>query len=118
MYPLVAEFLGMTGTDLKDAAFFFGGIAVLVLQYLNNRKITDVQHATNSMKDQLVAKTEAEALARGGVEERQRADVREEKANDGTIGSTIKKDVATILEKQEELPKEVVKEIKKDSPKG
>ena len=39
--------------------------------------VRKVELATNSMKDQLVQKTEAEALARGGVEERARADQRD-----------------------------------------
>ncbi len=39
-------------------------------------KVEEVHKATNSMKDQLVLKTEAEALARGGVEERARAEQR------------------------------------------
>lgn len=38
-------------------------------------KVEEVHIATNSMKDQLVAKTEQEALARGGVVERNRANM-------------------------------------------
>jgi hypothetical protein len=37
-------------------------------------KVEEVHLATNSMKDDLVKKTEEEALARGGSEERARAD--------------------------------------------
>ncbi len=37
-------------------------------------KVEEVRHATNSLTDRLVASTEREALARGGVEERARAD--------------------------------------------
>lgn len=40
-----------------------------------------VRHATNSLTEQLVAKTEKEALARGGVEERARADARHESSS-------------------------------------
>lgn len=39
-------------------------------------KVEEVRHATNSLTDRLVASTAAEALARGGVEERARADER------------------------------------------
>lgn len=122
MSPLYAEFLGMTGPELKDFSIFVGGIIVMVLQYLNNRRMNKVQTdvhrveiATNSMKDQLVLKTEAEALARGGIEERQRADDKVEKSG-GIVQATIKQDIKEILEKQEVLPKEVVEEIKKEIP--
>jgi transcription termination factor NusB len=37
-------------------------------------KVEEVHKATNSMKDQLVATTEAEALARGVLKEKTRAD--------------------------------------------
>lgn len=40
--------------------------------------VRKVELATNSMKDQLVLKTEAEGLARGANEERQRADAKKE----------------------------------------
>jgi outer membrane murein-binding lipoprotein Lpp len=43
MPPLWAEFLGMTGADLKEFFVFVGGIAVLVFQYLNNRKMGRVE---------------------------------------------------------------------------
>lgn len=135
---MFAEFMGMTGSELKDFSIFVGGIVVLVLQYLNNRKMSNVQTdvrkvelATNSMKDQLVLKTEQEALARGGVQERQRADDKLEHTSNivQAVHSTVKQDIEDVLEKQdevlkkqEELPTEtadkVVKEIKKDSPGG
>ena len=37
-------------------------------------KVEQVHLATNSLQDKLVAKTEQEALQRGGIEERARAD--------------------------------------------
>lgn len=40
-------------------------------------KVEVVHKATNSLTDKLIASTEAEALARGGVEERARAEGRE-----------------------------------------
>ncbi len=43
-----------------------------------------VHLATNSLTDRLVAKTEAEALVRGGVEERARADTRLQERGGGT----------------------------------
>ncbi len=39
-------------------------------------KVEEVHKATNSLTDRLVAKTEKEALVRGGVEERARAEER------------------------------------------
>jgi hypothetical protein len=39
-------------------------------------KVEEIHKATNSMKDELVRKTEAEALARGGFEERERAEAK------------------------------------------
>lgn len=41
-------------------------------------KFSKLAHEMNSLKDELVASVKAEALARGGVEERQRADDRED----------------------------------------
>ncbi len=46
--------------------------------------VQKIETATNNMKDQLVLKTEAEALSRGGVEERARADERAAKGEAGT----------------------------------
>lgn len=40
-------------------------------------QVAEIHKSTNSMKDALVKTTEKEALARGGVEERARADERE-----------------------------------------
>lgn len=107
---MFAEFLGMTGPELKDYSYFLGGIIVLVLQYLNNRKmntvstdIRKVEVATNSMKDQLVLKTEQEALSRGGVQERERADVRQEKAEDRQVTSTVQQNLTKVLDKQTEV---------------
>lgn len=45
-------------------------------------EVKEIHHATNSMKDALVEATEKEALARGGVEERKRADERAEVKQD------------------------------------
>lgn len=122
---MFAEFLGMTGPELKDFSIFVGGIIVMVLQYLNNRRMNKVQMdvhrveiATNSMKDQLVQKTEQEALARGGVQERQRADDRAEQVIPAVQHEAVVAGIAKVLEKQEDLPVEVVKEIKKESPGG
>ena len=42
-------------------------------------KLEEVHKATNSLVDRLVASTEAEALARGGADERARADKEKEK---------------------------------------
>lgn len=39
-------------------------------------QVEEVHKATNSMKDELVKKTEAEGIARGGIEERARAEER------------------------------------------
>lgn len=52
-----------------------GQIMLFWMQMRTNSKVEQVHIATNSMKDQLVLKTEQEALARGGVEERNRANV-------------------------------------------
>lgn len=40
------------------------------------KQVEEVHKATNSLTDRLVEKTEREALARGGVEERARAEAR------------------------------------------
>ncbi len=42
--------------------------------------VQKIETATNSMKDALVEKTEQEALARGGIEERARADAKADAA--------------------------------------
>jgi hypothetical protein len=64
----------------------FGFLGVVVLAWINRRQIAPikenvqkVEKATNSMKDALVLATEKEALARGGIEERARADAKKEK---------------------------------------
>lgn len=73
---------------------FFGFLTIItvsiighVVNWLNNRALREevktvkdnvqkIEVATNSMKDALIISTEKEALARGGVEERARADKR------------------------------------------
>ncbi len=74
---------------LVNGAFTLAGTlitvaAIVVSRWLSSRenhntssKLDDIHRETNSMKDALVAATEKEALARGGAEERQRAEKRE-----------------------------------------
>ncbi len=69
--------------DITALVTAIGIVLVSVLQVLQQLKLRDVasdvlkiEIATNSMKDQLMAKTESEALARGGIEERARAEIR------------------------------------------
>lgn len=64
--------------------------------------VKKIEVATNSMKDKLVAKTEAEALARGGVEERSRADARadaKESETEDHPDKGIRGDIAAVPEK-------------------
>lgn len=68
--------------------------------------VRKVELATNSMKDQLVARAEAEGLARGGTQERARADlvakdVRESDAKQEIAikSMEIRKDIAKVPEK-------------------
>lgn len=74
---------------LKEATNFVTALGILLVAILQvwsrvtmksmAKDLRTVELATNSMKDQLVAKTESEALARGGIEERARADIRDKK---------------------------------------
>lgn len=79
-------------------------------------QVEEVHVATNSMKDALVLSTEKEALLRGGVEERARADERREvrvEAKQVSVDKRaeleLKKDIAAVPEKTAE---KVVKRIK------
>ncbi len=75
--------------DIKDITELISAIGIVlvsILQILQQLKLQTVARdvhtielATNSMKDQLIEKTESEALARGGIEERARADIRDKK---------------------------------------
>ncbi len=57
-----------------------GAIAVLWFRMKGVKDdVQKIEKATNSMKDALVLATEKEALVRGGVEERARADAKLEK---------------------------------------
>ena len=48
-------------------------VAVLaILQYLTRRDVAEVKHATNSMKDELVAATQVAAESKGRDDERTR----------------------------------------------
>ncbi len=56
-------------------------------------QVEEVHRATNSLTDRLVAATEAEALVRGGVEERSRAEARAASAvKDGTSPADVSAD--------------------------
>ena len=65
IYMIVKEYL-----DERRAARTDNKVAVIA------GKVEEVHVATNGLTARLVAKTEAEALSRGGVEERERADER------------------------------------------
>ena len=52
-------------------------------------KVEEVHKATNSLTDRLVEATEKEALARGGVEERARAEERARRDNGGPEGKGV-----------------------------
>ncbi len=69
--------------DITALVTAIGVVLVTVLQIVQQFKLKTmakelhtVEINTNHMKDQLMAKTESEALARGGVEERARAEIR------------------------------------------
>ena len=63
--------VGQVKTTLETATKQQGAQMDVVLE-----KVEEVHKATNSLTDRLVATTEAEALARGGIEERTRAEER------------------------------------------
>lgn len=52
---LFSSFLGMEGGDIKDAAFFVGGVIVIVMSYLNKQSASEAKVAA------LEAKIEAQA---------------------------------------------------------
>lgn len=73
-------------------------------------KLGEIHLLANSMKDQLVKVTEKEALARGGVEERERADERAKVSHESDVKAEVvnkalelKKDIAAVPGKTVEL---------------
>ena len=50
----------------------FAAVGAFILSWLNMRKITHVEHATNSIKDELVEVTRKESFAAGVKQEKER----------------------------------------------
>lgn len=83
-----------------------GAVVTLALAYMAHKlgkvsaQVQEVKKATDGMKDQLVAQASAEGMARGGIEERQRADARkavDDKATiDASAAADLKADAAEI----------------------
>jgi hypothetical protein len=103
-------------TGLTSLISAVAAAIVLVKQAAMKKDIRTIEQATNSMKDALVAKAGAEGVARGGMEERARADdrkvVADQAAVDAGAAAEIKADIAAV-------PEKVVDEIdKRDGSKG
>lgn len=122
IYPLLAVSDQVWITAIGAAATVLGSwiaakYAVQKGTAATNLKIDDVaekvevvRHATNSLTEQLVAKTEAEALSRGGVEERRRADALVAAAHGQVTHSSGTHEIEGTIELTELTPRETKKE--------
>lgn len=106
-YTIVRDILGLL--------MLLGTIAKLWITSRQVDKAVDdihrVEKATNSMKDALVAKTEEEGVARGGMEERARADAR-----DAESGKPKAAKIIPVVEEIKKVIKDIPEQIKKEVP--
>lgn len=117
IYPLLAEAGDFPWDKLISVA---GGVLMAWIAYKQIQlgikvgdvaeKVEVVRHATNSLTEQLVAKTEAEALSRGGVEERRRADALVAAAHGQVTHSSGTHEIEGTIELTELTPRETKKE--------